>query len=67
MLLSKAFALYYHAVLRRHEGDTMKLMSKISDEVRGAVAIVAPHLGHRKRRRKVAVGLSFEAKRNVLE
>ncbi len=45
----------------------MRPTSKISGEAPEDVAVVASHLGHRKRRRKVAVGLSLEAKRDVLE
>ena len=67
MLLSKALTLRCHTLSRRQEGNTMRPTSKISGEAREAVAVVASHLGHRKSRWKVAVGLSLQAKRDVLE
>ncbi len=69
MLLSNARALHHHALLRKDEGDAMKETSKILDEACEDVAVVSASLTHmrpRRRRRKVAVGLSLEAKREVL-
>jgi len=71
VLFSKARALRRHAVLKRDEGETMRPTSKMSGEAHeedvAVVSASSSHLEHRKRRRKVAVGVSLEAKRDVLE
>ena len=70
LLLGKALSLYGHTWRRGPVGDRMRPANKIGGEARQDVAVVDAPLPPQRpvqRRRKVAVGLSLEAKREVLK